>query len=264
MVWGRVGEPILVIADRYGIDMILYTHGKIKDGMMGIMIEKRQLIYDVLKTIEESSEPLGALYLSNKLDIPSATIGRVLLNLEFQDFLQKVSNKGRVLTEAGKEHLKRLEDEMAAQESALELYRLSQCFEKKTVLDMLYARRTIEMATVSLAAERISEEQLEYLDRLVKVPDEKKLEGHDIDFDFHLAIAHISDNRSYEQILKLLLTKNSNQGDLAAIAKVACHVPNYHQHSVIVDALRRHDRRLSKVVMKEHIDSYIDYIDRNL
>ena len=231
------------------------------------MIKKKQLTYDVLKTIESSTEPLGALYLSNKLDVPSATIGRLLLDLEYHAYLEKISNRGRVLTQAGSDYLKKLEDEMIAQESALELYRLTQCSEKKTVLDMLYARRTIEMATVSLAAERITEEQLQDLDRLIKGRSEKKLTeqgNRDIDFDFHLAIACISDNQSYEQILKLLLTKNNDKDNLTAIAKAACHMPNYYQHSAIINALRSHNQQLSREVMRKHIDSYIDYIEKNL
>lgn len=237
------------------------------------MIENKQLTRDLLKTIEVLDKPLGALYLSKKLNTPSATIGRLLLDLEYHDYLKKVSNKGRILTPAGAEYLKELEDEINTQESVLELYRLSQCSEKKTVLDMLYARRTIEMATASLAAERITEKQLNYLEYLTTNYNQKRLidqkrqdinRNIDISFDFHLAIAHISDNQSYVQILKLLLTKNGSEDDLVIIAKASSHMPNYHQHSSIINALRSHDRQLSAEVMKKHIDTYIDYINETL
>ena len=232
------------------------------------MISKKRLTYNLLKTIENSGDPLGALYLSEKLDVPSATIGRMLLDLEYRSYLKKVSNKGRVLTQEGIDYLRKLEDELSTQELALELYRLSQCSEKKTVLDMLYARRTIEMATVALAAERITEKQLSYLEQLTencsKNPStEQGGQDPNINFDFHLAIAHISDNQSYVQILKLLLTRNGNQDDLVVIARASCHMPNYYQHSAIINALRSPARELSAQVMKKHIDTYIDYIDKN-
>lgn len=230
------------------------------------MISKKQLTCDLLKTMEGAGEPLGALYLSEKLDVPSATIGRQLLDLEYRGYLKKVSNKGRILTQTGVDYLRQMEDELSTQELALELYRLSQCSEKKTVLDMLYARRTIEMATASLAAERITEKQLNYLEHLLENCSRNPAqEGQapDINFDFHLAIAHISDNQSYVQILKLLLTRSGNQNDLVVIAQASCHMPNYYQHSAIINALRSHDKKLSAQVMKKHIDTYIDYIDKN-
>ena len=50
------------------------------------MISKKQLTCDLLKTMEGAGEPLGALYLSEKLDVPSATIGRQLLDFAHRQF----------------------------------------------------------------------------------------------------------------------------------------------------------------------------------
>lgn len=235
--------------------------------MTRTMNEKKRLSYDLLLAIKKSGEPLGALYLSNMLNIPSATVGRLLNDLEYCSYLKKISNKGRVLTQKGEDYLNQLADELMMQESAWELYRMSQCSEKKTVLDMLYARRTVEIAVVELAAERITEKEVQELEHLVEERSKGKAveqNSDDIEFDFHLAIARFSGNHSYEQILKLLLSKTTDKGNLVALARAATHMPNYYHHSAIISALRSHDQSLAKDLMKNHIDAYIDYIDKNL
>ena len=62
----------------------------------------------LLQTINEFNSPVGANYLSSKLDISPATIGRQLKKLEDNGYLTCIGNKGRVLTDKGKSFLTNL------------------------------------------------------------------------------------------------------------------------------------------------------------
>lgn len=63
---------------------------------------ERISLHQLLETMQEESSPVGAVYLSQILNIPSATIGRMMRKAEKEGLVASVSNKGRCLTEAGR------------------------------------------------------------------------------------------------------------------------------------------------------------------
>ena len=54
--------------------------------------------------------------LCSKIDTSQANIGRILHLLEERGLVEKVSNKGRVLTEEGKNHFQRLQQDIQSKE----------------------------------------------------------------------------------------------------------------------------------------------------
>ena len=76
-----------------------------------------EIVYLLLKQLEASEEPAGALSLQEKLlehgvECSPATIGRYLRGLDLKKYTDQQSNQGRVLTAAGREYLAELEAQM--------------------------------------------------------------------------------------------------------------------------------------------------------
>lgn len=64
--------------------------------------KKRNSSFEILTAMQDLNTPAGALQLAQILHLPSASIGRELLELEKTGLLVKVQNKGRILTPQGR------------------------------------------------------------------------------------------------------------------------------------------------------------------
>ena len=58
--------------------------------------KKRNSSFEILTAMQDLNTPAGALQLAQILHLPSASIGRELLELEKTGLLVKVQNKGRI------------------------------------------------------------------------------------------------------------------------------------------------------------------------
>lgn len=58
--------------------------------------KKRNSSFEILTAMQDLNTPAGALQLAQILHLPSASIGRELLELEKAGLLVKVQNKGRI------------------------------------------------------------------------------------------------------------------------------------------------------------------------
>ena len=67
--------------------------------------KKRNSSFEILTAMQDLNTPAGALQLAQILHLPSASIGRELLELEKAGLLVKVQNKGRILTPQGERFL---------------------------------------------------------------------------------------------------------------------------------------------------------------
>jgi repressor of nif and glnA expression len=71
---------------------------------------QKETLYKVLQVLGTSSEPIGAGALASELrkrgsPVSMATAGRILQNLEENDYAEKISNKGRILSPKGQKYL---------------------------------------------------------------------------------------------------------------------------------------------------------------
>lgn len=218
-----------------------------------------KLIHDILDEIDKSNSPLGANILSLRIDLSQSTIGRILQNLEYQGYLEKSSNKGRIITEKGKKYLKSLKEKININNNAKELIRISSSADKNTLLDILYTRKILEKETAYLAAKNITEKEIQELTEIIDRQDEQKrlgLLGEKEDLQFHSKIADIAGNKILKQILILILTQKNAYWDFSYIRqKQSFHSPNYHRK--IIEALSKKDPESTSKLMVEHIDSII-------
>jgi GntR family transcriptional repressor for pyruvate dehydrogenase complex len=223
-------------------------------------LDKMKLIL----TIRESDIPVGAAFLSEKLNIPPATIGRMLAKLEKDGLLEKVSNKGRQLTNKGIEYLIEEKTKNTKLKTANTLINMVENSSKERLIEILDVRRILESKTIELACQNANDEDIAELDNILD--DHSYVVRHgdlgsDQDLKLHLTIAKISKNKTINHILKLILTE---EDVYAKFSYLADHVKNIQlqQHSDLVEAIRCHDPEAGILALEKHLDQVIFDVNR--
>jgi GntR family transcriptional regulator, transcriptional repressor for pyruvate dehydrogenase complex len=127
---------------------------------------------------------------------------------------------------------------------------------KKVLLDLVDARISIEVQTVSLASENIKPENIEKMENFLKevkanIDDDEILNRMNISF--HLEIANASGNIVFHQILSVLMSVYREE------QKFLLHVygskeRDHSQHVKISEALQNRDKDLAVERMKDHLN----------
>lgn len=219
-----------------------------------------KLKYDILCEIMESQIPMGASLLALSIDTSQATIGRQLQQLEHSGYLKKLSNKGRAITDKGKEYLKYLEKELSRSEKIQQLIESSRSFSKERMLDVLKTRKILEKETAILTAKNIKEEQIDELKELINLQETKVsqgLLGDEEDLKIHRLIAHIAGNKVIEQILNLILTQESVYSEFSYIRQKLL-TSTVTDHKNIIQALEDRNAELAGNLMENHINKVIE------
>jgi DNA-binding GntR family transcriptional regulator len=125
--------------------------------------------------------------------------------------------------------------------------------------DLAAARRVNEAACAALAAERISDVELEELATIVTAS--RRMAREDLgslittDQRFHEIIATASRNRVFAPFLKNLNDRSARFWALS-ISNDAHRAEIVEEHARIVSALQRRDPDLAAATMRDHIDSF--------
>jgi GntR family transcriptional repressor for pyruvate dehydrogenase complex len=213
----------------------------------------------ILNSIRESGVPVGAVYLSERLNIPSATVGRVLSSLENEGYIEKVSNKGRQLTDKGKSYLVDRKNWTHKINTASKLLNIVESISKERLLEILQVRQLLEDLTVELACKNATEHELQELDKIM-LDYAYDLRygglGNEYDLQLHLKIAEISHNQTVHQILKLILTEKNAYTKFSSVADSLKNMQLI-QHDEIVQAVKARDVTRAKLAMSRHINKII-------
>ena len=118
----------------------------------------------------------------------------------------------------------------------------------------------LECAAVELAAKRITQAQLDDLDKLILPPptgrtpnrEQAELYGRS-NILFHRSIAIASGNRALVDALTRVL--KTFAGDLPDLLRLPVHRRGAGDHSAIVEALRDRDVARARTVVKRHIET---------
>ncbi len=215
----------------------------------------------VLKILAESDQPMGSWNIVDEIteqgiEVSTATIGRVLKQLEKAGYLKKENVRGRIITDKGLNALK-----SAANQTELNHYHnaLNELVVSDTLnnyLQVLEARKAIERATVALAADKITDKELKKLEKIVKkqISDrEKGLSIANDDIDFHLLIAKASGNEALLS-LYMILSKMGQQSELFEKLRDKVGKPYNDSHLAIFTALANHDSASAEAALIRHID----------
>ena len=223
----------------------------------------------ILEIIAESTEPVGSWFIVNTfkdrgVEVSSATIGRELNQLESLGLVEKQNFKGRLITRRGREVI-------AEANSSLEIdYHKSRLDEmiNSNVLDnflmVLEARQAIERKTVSLAAQRITPEELRELEECVKNQQVHKESHKSIaadDIAFHSGIARASKNKVLFS-LYMILSSMGQQSELFENLRMKVGDSYSSLHQKILQALREHNSGEAERFMLLHIERLMEDVNR--
>ncbi len=225
--------------------------------------------YQILKIIGESDAPLGSGTISDKLqamniDISEATIGRCLRKLDSKGLTKKAGFQGRYLAAAGVKALQDYEHDQDLQVKTHYMMRLARAGAKDELLHILVARRAIEKETCRLAAEKVTDSDLEELSDIV----DKHLEniqsgisGAREDTEFHKTIAKIGSNKFLAAALDLI----RQDGQLSPVfeyirEKVGSTVVA--DHKKILQALQKGDPSAAENAMAAHMENVIEDVNK--
>jgi len=227
-------------------------------------ITHKDHIFMALQTLGRASEPIGAGSLARSLremgsPVSMATAGRTLWELDEKGYVEKISNKGRILSAKGQEYLEKLEAEgknnTLAQELLEELYMRT----PRDLLDILVARRAIERETARLATLKATKEDLEQIRAFAEILDGKREQVPSIsviDRMFHEAIAQAGKNSILIATLKLVRQDVHIQHAFAFIRRQEGSSLGG-DHMPIYNAIAARDPDAAEKAMLQHIDNIV-------
>ncbi|SHM74399.1 GntR family transcriptional regulator, L-lactate dehydrogenase operon regulator [Caldanaerovirga acetigignens] len=231
--------------------------------------EKKQLLYQVLKTISNSSVPVGSGFVRESLrlngyDISEATVGRILREMDAEGYTEKVGFKGRILTSYGIEKLRELEHDHKIHHYGNELINVIKVTGRKNLIDILIARKVIESQLARFAAQYITRRELKEIEEVIKfqrIHVEKGLSIAEDDVRFHKLIAQAARNRVLDAALDLIRQHGQLSPVLEYIRKkVKSKV--LLDHEKIFEAIASRNPEEAENAMVNHIENLIEDVEK--
>ena len=225
--------------------------------------------YLLLSMIGQSKTPVGSWTLNELLQIngqqaSTATIGRRLKSFDMCGYTEKTSNKGRVLTQRGRECLLAEQENMHRQKLRMAAVEAATVTSIEQLLEMLTVRRCLETETARQAALCATDEEKERLREVLRAHKECVMLGNDpteTALQFHLTVAAICHNKLLRRLMKLLTYE---EGVLEAqFQTLVTRERGRHyilEHEDIVAAIVSGDANRASAAMGEHIQTLINAI----
>jgi len=212
----------------------------------------------VLNAIVHAKRSVGATYLSQELAVPQATVGRWLKDLEDVGYLEKISNRGRLLTSDGFEFYEKEKQSIQRKSTMEKFVGLIENASKVTLLEIIEIRKNLECLAVELTCRQITDEQLAALEALMLSYAVEVRHGgsaSELDLELHLSIARYSGNDSLYKILRVLLTTDDAYNKFYSVSKdLENRSLCIQQHDEIISAIKKHDVEEAKEKMRIHLD----------
>ena len=221
----------------------------------------------IMSVMSEVQIPIGAIYISEKVDIPQASVGRILKELEDKGLVKKISNKGRILTKSGKSYLKSKCEQKSKIDVALELSKISKDDNiKEKLIEILEVRKLLESKSIELACQnrtdnQITELELIYMSNFNEINDNKL--GNEQDLELHLKIAEMAHNKTLYHLSRLLLTEN-NAYTFFSVVTEDIKLEQLKKHKKLVTCIKNRNVELAKKTIVEHINQIIDDVKKNI
>ncbi|MFQ8602883.1 MAG: FCD domain-containing protein [Anaerovoracaceae bacterium] len=210
---------------------------------------------NVIRSVSNHNMPVGASLLCNELHYSQATIGRLMAACEEEGLLEKVSNKGRIITEKGKQELAAHNKKLKKMERAHELINHVNNASKEELIEIIEVRKILEAKATELACLNATDNEInelkgilmEYLQAIYN----GEL-GNEQDLKIHLKIAEMSRNKTLYGILSIILTTDNSYTTFAYVTR-AMEVDITEWHTDIVDAIAGRNPDLARANMIKHL-----------
>ena len=219
---------------------------------------RRNLEYVILDQMDQLNTPAGASMLCSKVDAPQANIGRALHALEERGLVEKVSNKGRVLTQAGRAYFQQLKQNAQFREYVDVLLEIYAKNDKKIYLDILEARILLETKTAEQAAIKATPEDIREIEQILERHQMARALGRPAEnenLEFHYKLAEIADNSVIYHLLKLILTQHSAYIQFSFMDYTLVGSTLF--HAQIFEAIKAHDPARASQLMYDHLNALV-------
>lgn len=227
--------------------------------------QEEMMFFLLLSEIQKQKEPLGswslnALLAKQGVCVSTATIGRYLKVMDSDGLTIRKSNQGRIITEKGENWLQSITEHLARAEVHDEA--------SIGLLDLIQARKTIEMETVRLAAVNATQDELWKLRQSVSLyyRDVAENKSHDDSaYNFHTIIAEMSRNKYFKYLLDIMIFEEQKMEERMdkLVTKERGNVYVV-QHDDIVAALELRDADLAQQRMGAHIDTMLSDVKHQI
>ncbi len=142
---------------------------------------------------------------------------------------------------------------------------------RKTVLELLEARESLEVSNAAIAAVKRTDEDLKRLGDLIeemKHTAHDEAEGERLDLQFHLTLAKATHNsimvRLFESIMNHIETAIHDIRRVELYANEAVAERLYREHSAIFEAIAEQDSELAAERMKQHLQHIESIVRKHL
>lgn len=233
------------------------------------MTREETLERDVLGLIADSDGPVGSCALHEQLSAlgygaSEPTIGRFLRYLDRRGYTERVSNRGRQLTPAGRVRVEELRAAHGRAEAERHLLSTMRPGSLDELLDVLVARRAIERETARLAAQHATEAEITELEAIIARQRQLWDEGAPAttqDVRFHQLVAVASRNRVLAAALELIRHDTEIRQRLNEILHRS-HLEPGRYHRRLVDAIKRRSSDAAEQAIVDHLDDLIERVLR--
>jgi GntR family L-lactate dehydrogenase operon transcriptional regulator len=232
--------------------------------LAGPFVGARELEHVILHLLAEEAGPLGSGTLLERLQEldyggSEPTIGRFLRTLDRRGLTTRMSNRGRMLTDAGHRRLHQHCEAEAQRFYERELIRTIRPTTTDDLLDVLVARRALEREIARLAAEHATAEDVACLEEAIQAQRVALTTigvAIDADITFHALLAQAAGNRVLAAAIDLIRRDRQATLQLDAILKYTDHKWVV-GHERILRAVKRGAPAAAERAMLEHIDALI-------
>lgn len=232
----------------------------------------QDLEYQILRQLEDAPDSVGSgnLYLSlreRNVAVSPATIGRVLRLLDHERLTAKVSNRGRVLTPAGRRFLTELHRSQSRKQKTEQILRETEPAKREEFRKVLDALRMIEGMMARLAAENATAEEIKEMEealegqrRTIEAPGQGAHSGAV----FHQRVLDSCGNRFLLAASNFIWSANDVLRDLWYQANDLTGVSSYSEHVRILEAIVKRQPDRAQKAMEAHFQVFIRALDRHL
>ena len=226
-----------------------------------------------LDLLARAGEPIGSARLMEALRragimIAEATAGRFLRQLDDRGLTVSFNDKkGRVITEAGRQHLAELRLVQRREDHGARLREAANVTDLAELIDLLYVRRAIEAEAARQAATRATDDEIARLAAFAEAHVHRANTDHEIagpSLDFHRMIAEASHSRMLLAVTLLVLDPANAPlaKRLETIARDAgATLDHVSDHLALTAALRARDAAAAEAAMRDHLDKLIRAVE---
>lgn len=232
--------------------------------------EKDIILFLLVQQIGDKRNPVGSWTLKDDLeksgiDYSTATVGRYLKILDLKGYTYQKGNQGRLLTEDGKIWLNKTEESLARAENRNESSRALKVNKYSDLIDLMKARKAIEVETARLAALNATEKEIFDLRKSINIYYRYialKKDFVDPALNFHTIIADMSHNRFMKAMLEMLVFEEkrieNNIEQLKTRDKGNIYVI---EHDDITKAIEERNSDLASELMSKHMDGILQDVE---